>query len=64
MTMSATTIYTLMEKMGSQATEAEARVMADILVWRGYDVNATAEIPEDVWLAMLDEAVAQARAEG
>ena len=43
----------LAEKMGSEATEADAQRMAVILEQLGYDATDTAEIPEEAWLAMV-----------
>jgi len=54
------------EMLGSDATEAQARKMVDILQDMGYDVEFTAdcgcinygsddEIPDDVWNEVLEQ---------
>lgn len=44
----------LAERMGTEATEAEAEAMRDLLV-QGFDGQDTADVPEADWLNMLDQ---------
>ena len=50
----------LAERMGDEATEAEARHMRATLDGIGA-WERTVDVPEDEWLKMLDGAVAQAK---
>lgn len=50
----------LRERMGAEATDAQAREMLDILIYEGWRGQDTAEIPEKAWLAMLEQALTAA----
>lgn len=50
----------LQERMGPTTTEAEADKMRDLLV-DGYDGMDTRDIPEYLWIDMLDQAQIEAR---
>ncbi len=50
----------LAQRMGSEATEAEAARMRDILVGSGFDGVDTTDIDDPEWTAMLDAVVAGA----
>jgi hypothetical protein len=43
----------LAQHMGSEATEAEASAMRDILIGRGYEGEDIAEIGDGEWMDML-----------
>ena len=45
----------LAERMGTEATESEARAMREMLV-ENFDGMDTTDIPEADWMEMLDEA--------
>lgn len=45
----------LTERMGTEATEAEARAMREMLV-EHFDGQDTQDIPDADWLEMIDEA--------
>jgi hypothetical protein len=51
----------IMGRMGSMATEQDAIAMIYVLESNGYDLETmdTATIPENEWLAMIDEAIAR-----
>lgn len=60
-----TTIYDInriMEMMGDTATFREAEAMIKIITEAGWSVDTAADIPEDKWLRMREEAVARAAA--
>ena len=51
----------IQERMGSEATAQDAIAMMDVLTAKGYDLknmDATT-IPDDEWLAMIDEAATE-----
>lgn len=47
----------LRERMGCAATLEEARILRRLLAERGY--RRLEEVPEEVWYALLDEALRQ-----
>lgn len=51
----------IQERMGSEATAQDAIAMMDVLASNGYELKTldTTTIPDDEWLAMIDEAATE-----